>query len=172
MSRWFFPPEELRKLIPLQAGDLFSAQKIRDGLKAMDDLYGDRGTIDFTGIPFTDVDDFTHQISIGMEWNQRKQFRIGTIDVSGLDPTLASLWESEVKPGDVFHKKIMEKFLAEQRSVFLPLVRHEEIIQRRDPKRGIVDLRFGVPHFTEPDNGSLRLACRVSLIDRATKLEE
>lgn len=33
-----FPPEELRKLIPLQAGNLFSAQKIRDGLKAMTDL--------------------------------------------------------------------------------------------------------------------------------------
>jgi hypothetical protein len=87
-----------------------------------------------------------------MKVNQRKQFRIGTIDDSGLDPNLASLLESEGKPGDVFNKKIIERFLAERRSAFPPLVQVEEIIERSDPKQGIVDLRFGVPHLTEPDH--------------------
>ncbi len=48
-----FPPDELRKLIPLREGQLFNAAKIRDGLDALRRMYGAKGYIDFTPQPLT-----------------------------------------------------------------------------------------------------------------------
>lgn len=115
-------------------------------------LYGSHGYIDFTATPFTEIDDSTHQVSIRMDLDQQTQYRIGGIDVSGLDPNLASLLESKVKPGDIFNVEIIQNFLDDHRSAFPPLVSHEEIVLRRNANLGTVDLRFGIQHPLVPDN--------------------
>src|SRR5271156_1117166 len=79
-----FPPEELRKLIPMNEGDIFSAEKIREGLEALKLLYGSDGYIDFVAKPLIDIDDGTeHRISLVMELDQQKQFRLAKIEVFG-----------------------------------------------------------------------------------------
>jgi outer membrane protein assembly factor BamA len=138
-----FPPEELRKLIPLQVGDILSTQKIGDGVNAMKELYGNHGYIDFTADPVPDIDESTHKVSIRMELDQQKQFRIDKIDVSGLDSNLASLLEAQVKPGDPFNGKILRALLNEHNSALPPLVPREEIILRRNFMDGTVDIKFG-----------------------------
>jgi outer membrane protein assembly factor BamA len=147
-----FPAEELQKLISLKEGDLVIPKKIRNGLEALKKFYDAHGYIDFTATPFTDVDESTHQVSLRMELEQQRQYRIGSIDTSGLDQTLVSLLESRVKSGDLFCEKTIKTFLDEHRSAFPPLVRHEEIILRRDDWRSTVDLRFGIQHYPDPDN--------------------
>jgi outer membrane protein assembly factor BamA len=109
----------------------------------MKELYGNHGYIDFTADHVPDIDESTHQVSIRMELDQQKQFRIGKIDVSGLDSNLASLLEAKVKPGDPFNEKILWAFLNEHKSALPPLVSHEEIILRRNLRDGTVDVKFG-----------------------------
>ena len=52
-----FPPEELRKRVPLHEGELFRANQIREGLDSLKKLYGSYGYINFVAMPITEVDD-------------------------------------------------------------------------------------------------------------------
>jgi outer membrane protein assembly factor BamA len=81
-----FGAEELRKQIPMNEGDVFSAAKIRASLDALNHSYRSNGYIDFVAEPLIDVDDSHQRISLIMELDQQKQFRLGKIEVFGLDP--------------------------------------------------------------------------------------
>jgi hypothetical protein len=58
-----FPVEDLRKQIPMNVGDIFNADKIRQGLDALTNLYGSRGYIDFVATPLTVFDDSQRTVS-------------------------------------------------------------------------------------------------------------
>jgi outer membrane protein assembly factor BamA len=47
----------LRKLVPLEEGDIFNVTKIRESLDAMKKLYSSFEYINFAATPITDVDD-------------------------------------------------------------------------------------------------------------------
>jgi len=97
-----FSTAELRNLFKMHEGDILSAQKIRDALDALKELYGSRGYIDFVATPLTDINDETGRISLIMELDQEKQFRLAKIEVLGTDPKMVALVKSKFKPGDVF----------------------------------------------------------------------
>ena len=138
-----FPPEELRKLIPMSEGDIFSAEKIREGLEALKLLYGSEGYIDFVADPITEIDDGPgHRISLVMELDQQKQFRLAKIEVFGPNPAAETFLKSKLKPGDVYNWKAIENLLKENESVLPSGISAEDIELHRDVKRGIVDLRF------------------------------
>jgi outer membrane protein assembly factor BamA len=115
-----FSAEELRNLIPLQDGDILSAEKIRDGLAALGQLYGEHGYIDFVAAPLTDIDDEHQIVSLTIDLIEDKQFRIGKIEVSGLDARLQNALAWNIKPGDVFDNRMFEKFFETNQSVLPP----------------------------------------------------
>jgi len=138
-----FPPEELRKLIPLSEGDIFAAEKIREGLDALKLLYGSEGYIDFVAEPLTDIDDgHEHRISLVMELDQQKQYRLGKIEVFGPNPAVETFLKSKLKPGDVYNWKAVEKILKENEGVLPPNISPSDFESRRNVKNGTVDLRF------------------------------
>jgi outer membrane protein assembly factor BamA len=94
-----FSNEELRKLIQLREGDLFSVEKIREALDAMKELYGSHGYIDFVVSPLTDIDDEPARVSLVMEVDQLKQSRVGKIEVFGLNPAREEPTEVEAEAG-------------------------------------------------------------------------
>jgi hypothetical protein len=107
-----FAREELRKLIPLQDGDLFDVEKIRQSLDALRSLYDSNGYIEFVATPETEVDDNTQRISLAMELQQSKQFHVGTVEVFGLKPRKAAVLTAALKAGDVFNRRIVDEFVA------------------------------------------------------------
>jgi outer membrane protein assembly factor BamA len=138
-----FPLEELRKLIPMSEGDIFSAEKIREGLEALHQLYGSQGYIDFVAEPLTEIDDGSeHRISLVMELDQQKQFRLAKIELFGPNPAVETLLKSKLKPGDVYNWKAIENFLKENEALLPPNISPEDLELRRNVKDGTVDLRF------------------------------
>jgi outer membrane protein assembly factor BamA len=139
-----FGPELLRRLIPLREGDIFSATKIREGLDALRHLYGSHGYIDFVPMPLTDIDDSRQRISLVMELDQQKQFRVASVEVFGLDVKMETLLTSKLKPGDVYNSQVVEDFLKQNASALPPDTSPSDIELHRDVRRGTVDFRFNI----------------------------
>jgi outer membrane protein assembly factor BamA len=138
-----FSLEELRKLIPMSEGDIFAADKIRMSLDALKRLYGSQGYIDFVVMPITEIDDGPeHRISIVMELDQEKQYRLSKIEVLGPNPAIETLLKSKLKPGDIFNPEAIENLLKENESVLPPDISPKDVELRRNVKNGTVDLRF------------------------------
>jgi Surface antigen variable number repeat len=144
-----FPTEELRKLIPMSEGDIFSAEKIRESLDALQHLYGSEGYIDFVAEPLTDIDESRQRISLVMELDQQKQFRVGKVEVVGSNPVIEAFLKSKLKPGDIFSSRFVEDFLKENKAALPPDISPEDFELLRNVKNGIVDLRF---NFSAPFN--------------------
>ena len=137
-----FPPERLRKLFFLQDGGIFSVDQIRNGLEALRKLYGAQGYIDFTATPFMDVDDSAGLISLRMELDQGKQYRIEGVEVLGPNPEIETLLKSMLKPGDIFNYEAVEDFLKVNKSVLPEDASASDMQAKRNTKLGVVDLRF------------------------------
>jgi outer membrane protein assembly factor BamA len=135
-----FTPEELRKLIPLQEGDIFNVTKIRESLDALKKLYSAYAYINFVSTPITDVDDAALRVSLMMELAEGKQFRVRTVEVFGLKPSKAAMLTSTVKPGDLFQDSVVEAFVKENLPGFLDVTRSEVLDLRKNEKEGTVDI--------------------------------
>jgi outer membrane protein assembly factor BamA len=138
-----FPVEELRNLMPWQEGDILSVRKIRDGLAALNRLYGEHGYIDFVAQPVTDIDDEQQVVSLKIYLVEEKQFRIAKIQVTGLDASSENALTWDIKPGDVFNSELTKAFFDTNRSV-LPAgaSMSENLDIRRNVKNGTVDIAF------------------------------
>lgn len=137
-----FSEDELRKLIPLQAGDIFSAEKIRQGLEAMRSLYGSKGYIDFTPEPQTEIDDANQLINLTMVLSQQKQYRIRKVDVFGPNQKMEDLLKSEIKVGDVYDSQKLQRILDENKSELPPDFSSQDIELHKNVKDGTVDVRL------------------------------
>lgn len=103
-----FSVGELRPLLSLQEGDVFNVARIRESLDAMHRRYGENGYINFVATPNTEVNDATQRISLIFELDQGKQYRIGQVEVHGLDPRREAALTSELHPGDIFRNSTVE----------------------------------------------------------------
>ena len=144
-----FPPEELRKLLPMSEGDVFSAEKIRESLDALHQLYGSQGYMDFVAEPITEIDESRQVISLIMELEQQKQFRLGKVEVSGTNPAMEMFLNSKLKPGDIFTSRFVEDFIDENKAALPPGISVEDFESVRNVKNGTVNVRF---NFNPPFN--------------------
>ena len=101
--------DTLRGFFQIADGEVFSREKIAKGLEDLRRAYGEIGFVNFTSIPDTQFDDESGLISLLIDLDEGKQFRIGSVKVLGLDDaarqeTLRSL----PKRGDIYNSKIWE----------------------------------------------------------------
>jgi len=113
-----FPPAELRAQIPLEDGDVFDLGKVRMGIDALAKLYGSIGYINFTAKPELQVNNAQQTISVRLELEEDKQFRVGTVQVYGLDPKI-SVDDLRIpyKPGDIINANLLGDFYRENQDV-------------------------------------------------------
>jgi hypothetical protein len=97
-----FSPGELRPLIALQDGDVFNFTKIYEGYDAIKRLYNEHDYINFNTTPFTTLNDSTQRATLVLELEQGKQFRIGNVEVLGLDPAKEAALNTRLQTGAVF----------------------------------------------------------------------
>jgi len=107
------PPEELRRLIPLNDGDIFNVRKIRDGLENLRLAYGAQGYIDFTATPDVDIFHQKKSISIRMTIDEQVQYRISDVSVLGVDPRLAQEMSAQVRRGALYNAPAFDKFFSD-----------------------------------------------------------
>jgi outer membrane protein assembly factor BamA len=137
-----FSTEQLRSLLHMHEGDIFSAEKVRGAIEAMKQLYGSRGYMDFVVTPLTDIDDARGRISLIMEVDQEKQYRLEKIEVFTSDPVIESLVRSKFHVGDIFDSSLVRSFLVENKSSLPPDVSMDDVDLHRNVKKGTVELRF------------------------------
>jgi hypothetical protein len=137
-----FSSDKLRKLIHLQAGDILRAKKIREAIDGIMELYRSDGYIDAVLTPIMEMDDQNHRISLVMEVDQEKQYRVGKVEVFGPNPQVENLLKSKLRPGDVYHYWVVENFLKEHSSSLPPDVSFQDIDFHRNVKSGRMDIRF------------------------------
>lgn len=135
-----FPREELRKLLPLQEGDIFGVAKIRESIDGMMKLYHSHGYINFMTTPETEADDSTQRVSLIMELYEGKQFRVRKVEVFGLQPSEAAMLTSRVKPGDFFQYSLVEACVKANLPGFLDVTSSEVLDMRKNEKEGTVDI--------------------------------
>ena len=76
----------LRKAIPLQTGEIFNVENMRQGLKALRDLYCTRGYVEFSPVPDTALDEEHRQINLLFEMDEGPQYRFGKLILNGVEP--------------------------------------------------------------------------------------
>lgn len=127
----------------MQEGDILDAHKFRQGLVALHDLYADNGYIDIIAMPITDSDDEHQLISLQVELYEQKQYRVGKLDISGLDAKAKNSLIWKLKPGDIFNFQLFEAFFKDNESL-LPagtsMSNSSQIV--RNIKDGTVDINF------------------------------
>jgi outer membrane protein insertion porin family len=126
--------DALRGLFPIADGEIFSREKIATGLENLKKAYGELGYINFTSVPDTKVDDENNLVSLDMDMDEGKQFRVSSFDVLGLDDSVrtALLKDSPVKPGQVFRKRDFDAFLE----------KHISLLNFHPDEAGHVDTRM------------------------------
>jgi outer membrane protein assembly factor BamA len=111
-----FPAEELRPLVPLRDGDIFSGQKVREGLDALRKYYRSDGYIDFVSVAEFKIDELHQQITLVIVLQEGPQFRFGNIEVLGLDSALENELRSKIRSGDLVNFQLIVDFYQEHKS--------------------------------------------------------
>jgi Surface antigen variable number repeat len=135
------PEGELREALAMREGEIFSAAHVRAGVTALTKLFNAHGYIDFTVVPETTVNEDLQRIDLTMRLDQQKQFRVGSVTIRGLEPTLEARLRSIVVPGEIFDFQSVDDFFKEYKAV-LPPRALENSEFRRNAKTGIVDFTF------------------------------
>jgi len=135
------PEAELRQVFPLREGEFFSVRQVRAGIEGLTKLYNSHGYVDFTATPETNVDDNLQRISLMMRLDEQTQFRVGSVEIRGLDPSLEARLRSIIVPGEIINMEPITAFFKENRSV-LPPRGLDNLEIRRNVRTGIVDLTF------------------------------
>jgi outer membrane protein assembly factor BamA len=71
-----FEPSLLRQTFAISDGDIFDAEKIRIGVETLRQLYAIRGYINFTPVPNTQFDEAQHLITLNMDLDEGRQFKV------------------------------------------------------------------------------------------------
>jgi Surface antigen variable number repeat/POTRA domain, ShlB-type len=113
-----FPPVDLRRLIPLQSGDVFNVGKLRNAFDAMRGLYQTKGYINFTPIPDQVFDETDKTVLFIVKIQEGKAFRFGPLKLSGVEaaPGVGHKILADWKPyiGQGFNIEALERFIEEQ----------------------------------------------------------
>lgn len=138
-----FSPEQMRALFPFQAGDVFNTDNLRRGLDGLRKLYGTQGYINFTSVPDTQIDEANRRISLVIDVDQDKQFRVSSTELAGLEQGLAHtlLQRWPLRPGEVYNTSLAEQFFEENAALLPAGANPENQVGRKiDEQKGTVAL--------------------------------
>jgi outer membrane protein assembly factor BamA len=145
-----FDSDDLRKLIPLKDGEIYSRDKYYAGLSAVARAYSEKGFVDCEVTNNMKLDDVNQTIAIVVDVNEGPRYHLGNIQVIGLDPKLEALLRSQLTTGSSMNPKLIEDFYRDNKA-HLPVGASPELVKwRRDAKRAIVDLTFDFRTLASP----------------------
>jgi len=147
LGRPVFDSDNLRKLIPLNDGEIYNRNKFYAGLDAVARAHNEQGFIGLTSNIEMQYDQTNQTIAIFVELNEGQQYRWGKIQVIGLDPKTATLLRSKLKAGSPVNPKLIEDFYRNNKSLLPVGASPQSVKWQRDAERATVDLTldFRVP---------------------------
>lgn len=135
----------LRRVFPIKDGDLFSPEKIGEGLENLRKSYGELGYINFTPVPNTRFDDENKLIYLDIDEDEGKPFFVDGINILGVDLSSRAqmLQDFLLKPGQIYNGRLVELFLkGEHGSALSNCECGDHPAMQLDEKAGLVTLTF------------------------------
>ena len=110
-----FPPDQLRKEVHLNPGDVASGSEIVNSLERIRVLYGNKGYVDTVITPTVCFDSRQGLVDVTLEMDEGKPYRFGELLLNGVEPypgaakQLTASW----KPlrGQTFNLSLLDKWL-------------------------------------------------------------
>jgi len=112
-----FPPERLRAAFPIETGEVFNTEKIREGIQNLHKLYDSQGYITFTPVPDTAIDDSRRTVDVTLYLDEGKLFSFGPLVLDGPEPhagagkALLESWSS--LKGKRYSRALLEQWFFE-----------------------------------------------------------
>ena len=103
--------DELRTMLPLHVGEIFSTGKVRSGLESLLKEYMAKGFLDFDVVPETGKIG-GDRLTLTFNITEGKQYRMGALDLEGKSDLVQQLqprWE--LKAGEPFDPAYIQKYL-------------------------------------------------------------
>ena len=140
--------DALKKVFPLNQGEILNVSKLRKALKEYSNLYGEYGFIDFTPEPEFDTDDANKIINLTLKFDEQKQYYVRRIDFSGNTTTRDKVIRRELllDEGQLFNRRAWELSLLRlnQLDYFERLEPEKAVEIKRNVRQGTVDLNLKV----------------------------
>ena len=111
-------PQDLRSLFPMQDGETFNAEKIREGFRALRRAYLAKGYINSTFVPDARINDANRTVSLEIVVDEGEVFKIRSIRVLGGDEATRQKFLTRLKVGDQFDLVLLEHIWDEVRRRF------------------------------------------------------
>jgi len=110
----------LRRLFPIEDGDIFSREKIAHGLENLRKVYTQFGHINFTSIPNTTFDEEKRLGFLDIDIDEGMQFYVRSIDILGVDQATReeTLRDAPLSRGQVFNSRLLELLIKHYPAVF------------------------------------------------------
>jgi outer membrane protein assembly factor BamA len=135
-----FTSEQLKAKFPFHKGERFNRSKIGKGLEAIRILYSQKGYIDFTPVPNTDI--ATDSVDITVDIDEGRQYHMGNLEFGGsanAADKLRTRWELE--SGQPFEQTYVEKFVQRNRTLLPATFDQQSAIKyARDCKNSTVNI--------------------------------
>jgi len=142
LGRQVIDSDDLRKLIPLNDGEIYSRDKYYAGLSAVLVAFSERGYINCTVTNYMELDQVNQTVAIVMDVNEGPQYRWGNIQVVGLDPKMETLLRARLTTGEPVNPKLIRDFYQKYKSLLPAAASPETVKWESDTQRAIVDLTF------------------------------
>ncbi len=125
-------------------GDVFSINKLRDGIKNLTKLYGDFGYIDFVPEPEVDIVPGTDTVDLTLTADEGKQFFVRRIEFTGNTTTRDKVIRRELllDEGDIYSARLWDASILRlnQLGYFEVLKENESYELKRNPNSNTVDI--------------------------------
>ncbi len=153
------------QIFRMNNGDVFSTEKLRNGLKQMTKLYSQFGYIDYVGEPEIDIVPNTNKIDLTLNVDEGKMYFVRRIDSVGNTTTRDKVVRREllIDEGDVYNSTLWDASILRlnQLGYFEALKENESYELRKNPGTNTVDIILKVK---EKGKNSISLNGGVSAI--------
>lgn len=158
-----FSEEELRRLITIKEGEVFSKDSMKKTISAIVDFYSERGYALATVIPDLIPDETNHTVKIVLRIQEGDLYRIGRIEIFGNTKTWDKVIRREMRldEGDIFNSKLLRR--SYERINNLQFFDSVELVPRPRGEEKTVDIDIKVK---ERPTGMLSVGGGYSSIDR------
>jgi outer membrane protein insertion porin family len=144
----FRSTEFLARLFQMQPGDVFSTEKLRNGLKNLTKVYSQFGYIDYVAEPQIDIVPNMNKIDLTLNADEGKQFFVRRIDFTGNTTTRDKVIRREllIDEGDVYNSTLWDASILRlnQLGYFETLKENESYELKRNPGSNTVDINLKV----------------------------
>lgn len=144
----FRSPDFLGKLFQMQPGDVFSTEKLRNGLKNLTKVYSQFGYIDYVAEPQIDIVPNSNKINLTLNADEGKQFFVRRIDFTGNTTTRDRVIRRQIliDEGDVYNSTLWDASILRlnQLGYFEVLKENDSYNLKRNPGTNTVDIELKV----------------------------